>query len=68
MEERARRSIRALPGSAEEAFAALAADADVRGFLPAPLLAIYVANHEAEAALGRDWSVEDLCRRYAEVY
>jgi hypothetical protein len=46
----------------------LKADATARDFLPKPLLEIYIANREAEAALAKDWTPEEICRRYAEVY
>jgi glutamine synthetase len=66
--ERAKRRIRRLPGSAAEAFAALKADATARSFLPERLLKCYIDNHEAEFALSRDWSPDEICRRYVEVY
>ena len=66
--ERAKRKIRRLPGSVAEAFAALKADTAVQAFLPERLLEIYIANHEAEAALAKDWTPDEICRRYAEVY
>lgn len=62
------RSIARLPSSVDAAMAALAADATVKGFLPKPLLSAYLANKMAEFAIARDWTPEDICRRYAEVY
>ena len=67
-EERAMRGIVRLPASLEEALAALEVDAQVQGFLPEPLMQAFVANKAAELALARDWSPEELCRMYAEVY
>lgn len=66
--ERAARGIVRLPASVEEAFAALEADAVVQGLLPARLLSAYVDTKRAEFALAADWSPQELCRRYAEVY
>ncbi|MDT8854667.1 hypothetical protein RNZ50_06395 [Paracoccaceae bacterium Fryx2] len=40
----------------------------MQSFLPETLLNAYIANKEAEFALSRDWSPEELCRRYAEIY
>jgi glutamine synthetase len=67
-QERAKRKIVRLPGSTQEAFAALKADKTVQGFLPEQLLQIYVAEHEAEFALSEAWSPAEICRRYVEVY
>jgi glutamine synthetase len=66
--ERQARGIVRLPDTVDAAFAALDADPAVQGFLPPRLLAAYTANRQAEFALGRDWSPEEICRRYAEVY
>jgi glutamine synthetase len=66
--ERVERNIRRLPGSAGDAFKALAADPTVQGFLPERLRQIYVAIHEAEFALTHDADAAEICRRYAEVY
>ena len=62
------RSITRLPSSADAAMAALAADATVQGFLPKPLLEAYLANKAGEFAIAREWTMEEICRRYAEVY
>jgi glutamine synthetase len=66
--ERQQRNIRRLPGSAAEALAALKADATARSFLPKPLFDIFIANRQAELALSRDWTPEEICRRYVDVY
>ncbi len=66
--ERAARGIRRLPASADEALDALEADPVARAFLPAPLTEAYIANKRAELDLTRDWSPDELCRRYAAVY
>ena len=67
-EDRQARDIARLPASVDEAFAALSADRTVQGFLPGRLLDAYLTNKRAEFALGRDWSPEEICRRYAEIY
>lgn len=66
--ERAERNIVRLPSSADAAFAALAADAVVQAFLPPRLLSAYTAIKQAEFAISRDWSPEELCRNYAGIY
>lgn len=65
---RAARNIVRLPSSADEAFAALAADSVVQGFLPERLLQANIANKQAEFALSRDWTPAEICQRYVEVY
>ena len=63
----ARRILR-LPTSAPAALAALKADSVMQSFLPEMLLKAYLGNKEAEFALAADWSAEEICRRYAEIY
>lgn len=67
-EERSLLGIVRLPTSIDAAFAALDADPVVQGFLPPRLLGAYLANKRAELALGRDWTPDELCARYAEIY
>ncbi|MCB8839467.1 glutamine synthetase family protein [Aurantimonas sp. VKM B-3413] len=67
-EARQARGIVRLPSSVDQAFAALEADETVKSFLPKPLLAAYLANKRAEFEIGRTWTPEEICRRYAEVY
>lgn len=66
--ERSERRIVRLPGSTGEALAALKADAVAQTFLPDMLLRAYIANKEAEFAISADWSPDEICRRYAEIY
>lgn len=66
--DRKARNIVRLPESADAALAALDADPVVQGFLPPRLLGAYLANKRAEFAISRDWTPEELCRRYAEIY
>ena len=62
------RSIARLPSSVDLAMSALAGDVAVQGFLPKPLLEAYRANKAGEFAIVREWTPEEICRRYAEVY
>ncbi|HEV8388340.1 MAG TPA: glutamine synthetase family protein [Dongiaceae bacterium] len=66
--ERQGRGIVRLPASLDTALDALDADQTVQAFLPPIFLKAYCANKRAEAALSKDWSAEDLCRRYSEVF
>jgi glutamine synthetase len=66
--ERAKRGIVRLPTSLGAALDALDADSVVQAFLPPRLLDAYRANKRAELALGKDWTPEEICRRYAEVF
>ena len=47
---------------------ALEADRTVQGFVPPLFLKAYLANKRAELALSKDWTAEETCRRYAEVF
>ncbi len=66
--ERKARNIQRLPASADEAIAALEADARVQSFMPPRLLTAYLANKRGEFALSRDWTPQEICKRYAEVF
>ncbi len=66
--DRADRGIVRLPKSMAEALAALEADEAARSFLPPALLEAYRANKAAELEIAAEWSPEELCRRYAEIY
>jgi glutamine synthetase len=66
--ERTQRGIRRLPSSAGDAMDALEADPVAVAFLPTVLTRAYLANKRAELDLTREWSPEELCRRYAAVY
>ncbi len=64
----ARHGVGALPGSLDEALAALAADEIVRGWMPPLLYDAYVSvkRSELEAVAGLD--LGEVCGRYAAVY
>src|SRR5262249_7171162 len=66
--ERQKHGIVRLPISLGAALDALDADKVVQGFLPLCLLEAYRANKRAELALSKDWTAEELCKRYAEVF
>ncbi len=57
-----------LPGSIEQALAALAADAEVRGWLGPALCDAYESLKRAELAATAEMAVPERCERYAEVY
>jgi hypothetical protein len=40
----------------------------VQGFLPPRLLECYRSNKRAELVVGKDWTPEEICRRYAEAF
>jgi glutamine synthetase len=68
-EEEARRyGVGALPGTLDQALAALGEDGVVRGALGEPLYDAFVALKRAELALVVELPVEQRCLRYAEVY
>ena len=66
--ERQKRGIVRLPTTLGAALDALDADKIVQGFLPPRLLEAYRGNKRAELAVGKDWTPEEICRRYAEVF
>jgi len=66
--ERQRRGIVRLPATLAAALDALEADATVKGFAPPLFLKAYLANKRAELALSKDWTAEEICNRYAEVF
>ena len=66
--ERQQRGIVRLPATLGAALDALDADSVAQGFLPPALLGAYRGNKRAELAVGKDWTPEELCRRYAEVF
>ncbi|HET6620937.1 MAG TPA: glutamine synthetase family protein [Dongiaceae bacterium] len=66
--ERQKRGIVRLPADLGAALDALDADKVVQGFLPPPFLKAYRANKRAELALSKDWTAEEVCKRYAEVF
>jgi len=57
-----------LPGSLEQALAALEADEDARAWLPEALLETYVGMKRAELAALDGLAPEEVCRRYSHVY
>jgi len=57
-----------LPGSLEEALAALEADGAACDWLGAPLLEAYVSLKRAELAATSGLRLQESCARYAEVY
>jgi glutamine synthetase len=66
--ERQRRGIVRLPANLASALDLLEADRTVQGFVPPLFLKAYVANKRAEVALSKDWTAEETCSRYAEVF
>jgi glutamine synthetase len=66
--EREKRGIIRLPKTLSDALAALEADKTVQGFLPPRFLKAYRDNKQTELEVAKDWSPEELCRRYVEVY
>jgi glutamine synthetase len=66
--ERQKRGIVRLPTTLDAALDALDADKVVQSFLPPSLLKAYRGNKRAELAVGKDWTPEELCKRYAEVF
>ena len=66
--ERQRRGIVRLPATLGAALDALEADGTVKGFVPPLFLKAYLANKRAELALSKDWTPDEICNRYAEVF
>jgi glutamine synthetase len=66
--EREKRGIVRLPKTLAEALTALDADKTVQEFLPPRFLKAYRDNKQTELEDAKDWSPEELCRRYVEVY
>jgi glutamine synthetase len=66
--EREKHGIVRLPTSLGAALDALDADEVVQAFLPPRFLEAYCANKRAELALSKDWTAEEICKRYAEVF
>ncbi|HEU4825131.1 MAG TPA: glutamine synthetase, partial [Dongiaceae bacterium] len=66
--ERQKRGIVRLPANLGAALDVLDADKIVQSFLPPLFLEAYCANKRAELALSKDWSAEEICKRYAEVF
>jgi len=66
--ERQKRGIVRLPATLGAALDALDADKVVQAFLPPRLLEAYRGNKRAELAVSKDWSPEEICKRYAEVF
>jgi glutamine synthetase len=67
--ERARRfGVGALPATLEEALAALAEDAVVRGWLSPLLYDAYVSVKRAELEAAAELDLAQLCQRYAAIY
>jgi glutamine synthetase len=67
-EEHERFGVGALPGSLEEALAALAADDAARAWLGAELYDAYTSVKRAELVVTAGLDLEESCARYAEVY
>jgi glutamine synthetase len=66
--EAERFGVGALPGSLEEAMAALADDATARSWLGSLLYEAYVSVKRAEIGGARDVEIEELCARYGAIY
>ncbi len=67
-QERTRLGVTRLPTSLAASLQALAADTEVRGWFPAPMLQTMLSVKAREAALAGSLTAEELCRRYAAVY
>jgi glutamine synthetase len=67
-QDRTRLGVTRLPTSLAAALQALAADTEVRGWFPPPLLQAMMSVKAREAALANSLSPEELCRRYTAVY
>jgi glutamine synthetase len=67
-EQAERFGVGALPGSLEEALAALAADGRAREWLGEPLYEAYTSVKRAELAATAGLPLEERCARYAEVF
>jgi len=67
-QDRTRLGVARLPTSLAASLQALTADAEVRGWFPAPLLQTMLSVKAREAALAGSMTPEELCRRYAAVY
>ncbi|MGO9489104.1 MAG: glutamine synthetase [Solirubrobacteraceae bacterium] len=66
--EAARFGVGGLPGSLGEALEALEADRTAKGWLTPLLGQAYVSLKRAELAATADMTLEEACRRYADVY
>ena len=66
--EREKRGIVRLPKTLAEALTTLDADKTVQEFLPPRFLKAYRDNKQTELEDAKDWSPEEVCRRYVEVY
>lgn len=67
-EELARRGLRPLPGSLDEALARLEASETVKGWFPERFAEIYLAHKRGELATARGFSEAELFDAYATVY
>lgn len=67
-QEQTRFGVGTLPGSLEEALAALEQDAAARAWLPAPLHDAYAAVKRAEIEATARLDLGEICRRYAAIY
>jgi glutamine synthetase len=66
--ERAERGVRRLPGSLAEALDALEAASGAQDLMPGELFAAYVMHKRGELAALEGLEMDEICRRYAEVY
>jgi glutamine synthetase len=67
-QEKARRGIRRLPQSLDEALDAFTADEATRAWFPPALHAAYLAHKRCELDLMADLDRDERCRRYSEAY
>jgi len=67
-DDRKRLGVVRLPTSLSAAFQALAEDTTARGWFPPLMLQTMLTVKGREAAMAKDLSAEELCRRYGSVY
>lgn len=66
--ERAARGVHRLPGSLAEALDALEAASGIRDLMPGELFDAYVMHKRGELGALQGLEMDEICRRYAEVY
>jgi glutamine synthetase len=66
--ESERFGVGALPSSLSESLQALADDATARAWMTPLMYEAYVAVKRYEVEMTAEWDVEELCRRYAQIY
>lgn len=67
-EEAERFGVGALPATLEESLRALADDDTVRGWMTPLLYDAYVSVKRAELDATRELDLEEVCRRYGDIY